>query len=182
VAGLEKMTGGGAPTQKITYDLRAPRDLAPGKTLKGQLAIPEPTAVAMLETQRMLFSSPGDNPTFADFMWADNIPKLVQARLIDSFENYDIARAPLRTMDLGQSDFQLLIDIRKFRIRTDPEAAVEIVLSARIVDKNGKVVAARLFEDSQKLEKVAPSPAVEAFNAVFGRIVRDMIGWTVQVA
>jgi phospholipid/cholesterol/gamma-HCH transport system substrate-binding protein len=182
VAGLEKMTGGGAPTQKITYDLRAPRDLAPGKTLKGQLAIPEPTAVAMLETQRMLFSSPGDNPTFADFMWADNIPKLVQARLIDSFENYDIARAPLRTMDLGQSDFQLLIDIRKFRIRTDPEAAVEIVLSARIVAKNGKVVAARLFEDSQKLEKVAPSPAVEAFNAVFGRIVRDMIGWTVQVA
>src|SRR6201993_651825 len=42
VAGLEKMTGGGAPAQKITYDLRAPQNLGPAtKTLSKQLAIPE---------------------------------------------------------------------------------------------------------------------------------------------
>jgi len=47
VAGLEKMTGGGAAAQKITYDLRAPQNLEPAsKTIKGQLGIPEPTAVA----------------------------------------------------------------------------------------------------------------------------------------
>ena len=57
VAGLERMTGATTPPPKITYDLRAPQNPgAPGKTLKGQLAIPEPTAVAMLETQRFLFS------------------------------------------------------------------------------------------------------------------------------
>src|ERR1700676_580036 len=57
VAGLERMTGSGTPVEKIAYDLRAPADFAPAnKTLKGQLAIPEPTAVVMLETQRMLFS------------------------------------------------------------------------------------------------------------------------------
>jgi hypothetical protein len=33
-----------------------------------------------------------------------------------------------------------------------------------------------------KLENIAPVPVVEAFNAVFGRIVMDMIGWTIQVA
>src|SRR5436190_11677790 len=49
VAGIEKMTGGGTPAQKVTYDLRAARDQASeGKTLKSQLAIPEPSAVAML--------------------------------------------------------------------------------------------------------------------------------------
>lgn len=72
----------------------------------------------MLQTQRMLFAPVGDNQGFADFLWADSIPKLVQARLIDSFENYDIAHAPLRTADLGQADYQLLIDIRRFRIAT----------------------------------------------------------------
>jgi phospholipid/cholesterol/gamma-HCH transport system substrate-binding protein len=83
VAGLEKMTGGGTPPQKITYDLRAPQNLgSASKSIKGQLAIPEPTAVAMLETQRMLFSQPKDYPGFADFVWADSIPKLLQARLI----------------------------------------------------------------------------------------------------
>src|SRR3954469_7263775 len=58
VSGIEKMTGGGAPPQKITYDLQAPRNLGePSRSIKGQLAVPEPTAVAMLHTQRILFSS-----------------------------------------------------------------------------------------------------------------------------
>jgi len=180
VAGLEKMTGG-APAQKITYDLRAPQNLgSASKSIKGQLAIPEPTAVAMLETQRMLFSQPKDYPDFADFVWADSIPKLVQARLIESFENYDIAHAPLRVADIGQTDFQLLIDVRRFRIATESEPTAEIGLSARIVDKNGKVIASRLFEDSQKFDNVEPPAAIAAFDDAFGRIAKEMIAWTVQ--
>ena len=181
LAGLEKTMGGGTPAQKITYDLRAPPNPGPaGKTVKGQLAIPEPTAVAMLETQRFLFSPAKDYPGFADVLWADSIPKLLQARLIEGFENYDIAHAPLRTTDVGQTDFQLLVDVRHFRIATDPEIAAEIGLSARIVDKNGKVIASRLFEDREKFDKIEPPAAVAAFNEAFGRIARDMIGWTVQ--
>jgi phospholipid/cholesterol/gamma-HCH transport system substrate-binding protein len=181
LAGLEKMTGGGTPAQKITYDLRTPQNLGlAGKTLSASLAIPEPTAVAMLQTQRMLFAPSGDNAGFAEFLWADSIPKLVQARLIDSFENYDIAHAPLRTSDLGQADYQLLIDIRRFRIATEGEARVEIGLSARIVDKNGKVVASRLVETSETLDKVEPAAAVAAFDTAFARIAKELIGWTVQ--
>ena len=182
VAGLEKMTGGGPSTApKMTYDLSAAQGFAaPSKAIRGQLAIPEPTAVAMLETQRFLFSPAKDYPGFADALWADSIPKLLQARLIESFENYDIAHAPLRTTDTGQSDFQLLIDLRRFRIATDSEPTVEIGLSARILDKDGKVVASRLFEDSQKFDKVDPPLAVAAFNDAFGRIAKDMIAWTMQ--
>lgn len=181
IAGLEKMTGGGTPAQKTTYDLRAAQNLGPAaKTLKGQLTIPEPTAVAMLETQRFLFSPAKDYPGFADAIWADSIPKLLQARLIESFENYDIAHAPLRVADLGQADFQLLVDVRRFRISTDSEPVAEIGLSARIVDKNGKVIASRLFEGSQTFDKVEPPAAVAAFNDAFGRIAKEMIAWTVQ--
>jgi phospholipid/cholesterol/gamma-HCH transport system substrate-binding protein len=181
VAGLEKMTGGGAPVQKITYDLRAAQGFAaPNKTIKGQLALPEPTAVAMLETQRMLFSPTEDVPGFADFQWADAVPKLLQARLIESFENYDIAHAPLRMADIGQADFQLLIDVRRFQVAVDSGPTAEIGLSARIVDKDGKVIASRLFEESQKFDKVEPPAAVAAFNDAFGRIAKDMIAWTIQ--
>lgn len=180
-SGARENDGGGTPVQKVTYDLRAPRNPGPaGKTLSGSLAIPEPTAVAMLQTQRMLFAPSGDNPGFAEFLWADSIPKLVQARLIDSFENYDIAHAPLRTTELGAADYQLLIDIRRFRIATEGETRVEIGLSARIVDKSGKVVASRLIEASEKLDKVEPAAAVAAFDAAFARIARELIGWTVQ--
>ena len=182
VAGIEKMTGGGTSPQKITYDLRAAQGFtAPTKAIKGQLALPEPTAVAMLETQRMLFSPVKDHPDFAEFVWADSIPKLVQARLIESFENYDIAHAPLRAADIGQADYQLLIDVRRFQIATDPQAAAQIGLSARIVDKDGKVVASQLFVQSQKFESLEPVTAVAAFNDAFARLAKDVIAWTTQV-
>jgi phospholipid/cholesterol/gamma-HCH transport system substrate-binding protein len=186
VAGLDRMTGGGTPTQKVTYDLRAPANLGPAnKTVKGQLAIPEPTAVVMLETQRMLFSpAPAkDDPGFAEAQWADSIPKLLQARLIESFENYDIAHAPLRSTDGVQFDDQLVIDIRRFQISTDTEPTADIALSARILDKDGKVLASRLFEQSQKLDRVEPTAAAAAaaFSNAFGRIAKDVIAWTVEV-
>ena len=182
VAGLERMTGGGAAAAKVTYDLRAARTFPElsGKTLRAALAIPEPTAVAMLETQRFLFSPPAEMPEFANAMWADSIPKLVQARLIESFENFDIAHAPLRSMDDAQVDDRLLIDIRSFRINTDPEPMAEIGLSARIVDKDGKVVASRLFRETAKLDKVEPAAAVAAFNDAFAQIAKAVIAWTVE--
>ena len=181
VAGLERMTGVTSPPPKITYDLRALQNPEPlGKVINVQWAIPEPTAVAMLDTQRFLFSPAQEYPGFAESMWADSLPKLIQARLIESFENYDIAHAPLRMADVGQTEFQLLIDVRRFRIAVGSAPAAEIALSARIVDKNGKVVASRLFEESETFAKVAPAEAVAAFSEAFGRVAKNVIAWTVQ--
>jgi phospholipid/cholesterol/gamma-HCH transport system substrate-binding protein len=182
VAGLERMTGGGTPVEKVAYDLRAPVDFAPAsKTLKGQLAIPEPTAVVMLETQRMLFSpAPAkDYPGFAEAQWADSIPKLLQARLIESFENYDIGHAPLRLADGAQVDDQLVIDVRRFQITTDTGPTADLALSAKILDKDGKVITSRLFQQYQKLDKVEPTAAAAAFSDAFGRIAKEVIAWTV---
>ena len=81
---------------------------------------------------------------------------------------------------MGQADFQLLIDVRRFRIAVDSAPTAEIELSARIVDKDGKVVASRLFEQSQKFDKIEPQAAVAAFNDAFGRMAKDMIAWTVE--
>ena len=71
-----------------------------------------------------------------------------------------------------------MIDLRSFRIVVDANTA-EIALSARILDKNGKVMASRLFEQIEKLDKVEPAASVAAFNVAFGRIAKDMIAWTV---
>ena len=113
-------------------------------------------------------------------MWADALPKLIEARLIESFENYDIAHAPLRVTDIGQTEFQLLIDVRRFRIAIESDPVAEIGLSARIVDKNGKVVASRLFEEREKFANVALAEATAAFSEAFGRIAKNVIASTIQ--
>jgi phospholipid/cholesterol/gamma-HCH transport system substrate-binding protein len=76
VAGLERMTGVTSPPPKITYDLRALQNPGPvSKVINVQWAIPEPTAVAMLETQRFLFSPAQEYSGFAEAMWADGAAK-----------------------------------------------------------------------------------------------------------
>lgn len=185
VAGLERMTGGGAAAApKVIYDLDAPHDFAPPrKSIKGQLLIPEPTSILMFDTQRILFVPPGvDHPGFSEFQWSDSLPKLVQAKLIQSFENYDPGHAPLRAMDGVAADYQLLIDIRSFQIATDPEPTAEIGLSAKILGKNGRVVASRLFAEKSKLDSLNSQSAVRAFSAAFGAIAKDIVNWTTVAA
>ena len=152
----------------------------PAKALTGSLAIPEPTLIAMLDTLRLLISPPGDHPEFAEAMWADSIPKLLQARLIESFENYDIDHAPLRPMDGVQPDTQLALDIRRFQINADDKPVADIELSARIIDKDGKVVAARLFHEIQAFDHLDPKSAAAAFGAAFERLAQAMVKWVVQ--
>ncbi|MBC7579526.1 ABC-type transport auxiliary lipoprotein family protein [Tardiphaga sp.] len=182
VAGLEKMTGGGpAAAPKTTYDLRAAQDVAaPGKALQMQISLPELTGIAMLQTQRFLFSSAASVPAFENAMWADSIPALLQARLIESFENYDIVHAPLRAAGGAPAERQLVIDIRRFQITTEGGPAAQISFSARLLDKEDKVIAARRFEAEQKFDPLEPREAVTAFNAAFGRIAKDIIVWTAE--
>jgi phospholipid/cholesterol/gamma-HCH transport system substrate-binding protein len=39
-------------------------------------------------------------------------------------------------------------------------------------------VASRVFQQSQKLDKLDPPAAVAAFNEAFARIATDLISWT----
>jgi phospholipid/cholesterol/gamma-HCH transport system substrate-binding protein len=182
VAGLERMTGASTPPPKAVYNLQAaaaPAD--PGKPLRGQLVIPEPSTVVMFDTQRILSSPANDSAEFANAQWADTIPRLMQARLIQSFENYDIAHAPLRSADGVEADHQLLIDIREFQVEAGGQPTAKIAFSARLLSKHGKVAAARVFSASQPIDKLDPPSVVAAFDAAFATVTRDLIAWTVQI-
>jgi len=180
VAGLERMTGTSTPPPKVVYNLQAAAAPAsPGKPLSGQLVIPEPTTVVLFDTQRILFSPANDQAEFANAQWADTIPRLLQARLIQSFENYDIAHAPLRSADGVEAEYQLLIDIREFQVVASAQPTAKIAFSARLL-KQGKVVAARLFSASQAVDKVDPPAVVAAFDTAFAGVAKELIAWTVQ--
>lgn len=180
VAGLVKMTGGGEQAApKTIYDLSIPKQFAPPKKpLKEQLVLPTPTGILQLETQRFVLSPNKGLPAFASAQWADSILKMLQVKLIQSFENYDIDHAPLRSVDNPGTTFQLLVDVRNFQIDTEDELTAEIGFSARIVNKEGQVVASRLFEQRRKLDKPDPASAVAAFNEAFGSIATELITWT----
>lgn len=184
IAGLERMTGGGsAEKRKRIYDLTAAENFpAPRKALSVQMAIPEPTTTLLFDTQRIVLTPEiqDADSSIAEAQWADSIPKLVQAKLIQSFENDSDERAPIRPADGVQTDATLLCEIRSFQVLTSGEPTADISLSIKIVSKTGQIVASRLFRSSRRLSQLNANAAVDGFNQAFADIAREIVTWTVN--
>jgi phospholipid/cholesterol/gamma-HCH transport system substrate-binding protein len=61
---------------------------------------------------------------------------------------------------------------------TPSDASAVIGFSARILARNERLVASRVFLHSRKLDKVDPLSAVAAFNEAFDSIATELITWT----
>ena len=178
VAGLERMTGANAPQHKVTYDLAAADGFAmPRRALQDGLIIAEPTATTRLQTQRFLFAGGEEGEgDFDNAQWSDSLPALVQAKLLQSFENYDIAHAPVRADLNNEGGLRLVIDLRQFDISGASDPHASIALSAKLVD-SGRLKAARIFQQSAPLDGLTPANAAAGFNRAFDALARDLVSW-----
>lgn len=183
VAGLEKMTGGGAAAApSVVYDLTAPGNF-PGvdKAADAQLVVSDPAAVLLFDTQKVLVRpKASDNPTFETARWSDSLPKLVQAKIVQSFENANNVKAVARPTDGFNADYQLLIEIRTFEISTDPDIAAVVELSAKVLGTDGKVVGSRVFRSSVPTKVTDAAAAAAVLNQAFGNVARDLVMWTAE--
>lgn len=182
IGGLERMTGAVPPPRKIVYDLNAAGDFkSPHAPLEPGLMLAEPTATARLQTQRFLFASDEEpHDAFANVEWSDALPALVQAKLLQSFENYDIAHAPMRGDALSEGGARLIIDLRQFEVVTAPTPMATIALSAKLVDATGHLKAARIFQETAPLAAVMPTDAGPAFKTAFGALATKLVLWVAE--
>jgi phospholipid/cholesterol/gamma-HCH transport system substrate-binding protein len=178
--GLEQMTGGkAAKEQAVTYDLKAPTTFPPlpKPATNAQLVIPEPTALVTLDTQKIIVDpGAGDPPENAQ--WPDSLPKVLQARFIESFEKSRYVGAVARPMDSITPDFQLLIDIRKFEIEGTAAAPVaHVELAAKVVGKAGRIIGSRTFDASAPAKDTTAAGASAALGEAFGKVATPLVAW-----
>jgi len=179
LAGLERMTGGIAAKPSPSYELTAPRGF-PGsaKPPKGQLVVPEPTALVALETQKILIRlDEGGSVPLDNGQWSDSLPKLLQAKIVQSFENANYLRAVARPFEGLTADFQLLIDIREFQLSTASEPVGEIELSAKILGENGRILDARIFHAAAPAKAADAKAAAAALDAAFNKAATELVVW-----
>lgn len=182
-ASLVAGCGGSAP--KSTYDLTAPRDfrLAPGPA-RGLLVVNPPSAVQVLDTERIVVQPrPGEIAYADDGQWSDRLPKLLQARMIQAFENASRLRAVGRPGERLVPDWQLVTDIRQFAVvaggSTSPVAVVEI--SAKLVgDRSGRIGAGKVFAATAPANTDAAG-AAEALDNALSQVLRDMVRWATSL-
>jgi len=179
VTGVERLTGGGAaavPSKIIT--LRAPRTFPElEKAGQVQLVVPDPTALLMLDTRKILIWSNDQGSSLADAQWSDNLPKLLQAKVIESFERAGSIGAVAAPNEAFSADYQMLLDLRAFQISREPTPAAQIEFSAKILNRDGKIIGTGIFQDSAALQAIEPSAVAAAFDQAFGTAVSELIIW-----
>ncbi len=179
VAGLERMTGGAAASGKLPiYSLTALRNFPPlGKPQRGQVAIPEPSALMSLSSDKILIERDGSvGASIENAQWSDNLPVLFQAKLVESFENSGYFQAVGRPVDGFEADDQVLTDLRTFRVVTKPAPAAVVAFSAKILT-GGRMKATRVFEASLPITAIDGAAAAAGLNQAFDKTVRELVTW-----
>jgi len=176
--GLAHMLGAQAAGPAKIYDLTAIPSFAPvAKMPDVQLGIPDPTAVIALDTRKILERLPsGEISSLPDVQWSDNLPKMFQAKLIQSFENAKFMGIA-KPSDAFMADRQLTIDIRTFEIAKTGAPMAKVAFSAKVV-ADGKVVGARLFEASVPVKGSDAQAAARALDDAFGKTATPLVEWT----
>lgn len=179
VAGLERMTGGAGKARVPTYSLTALSGFpAPSQEPRGELAVPEPAALMALSNDKILVSyDSSDGAPIDNAQWSDNLPVLVQAKLIETLENSHAFRSVSRPTEGLEAEQQLLTDIRAFRIDASPSPRAHVSISAKLLS-GGHVSATRVFDVSVPIGAALDAPsAVGALNQAFGDVMRQIVAW-----
>ena len=168
-------TSSSSPT---TFDLTAPREGVRAGALSGQVVVAEPVAVQVLEAERIIVRDAGGAVSFlGGGQWADRLPRLVQARLIQTFENGSRLQAISRPGDRIAADFLLNTELRSFQVAAPANEAV-VEISARLVnDKTGRIVRARVFTARVPLTAVDAANAAQALDRALSTVLVDIVRW-----
>jgi cholesterol transport system auxiliary component len=169
------------PATPATYDLAAPAGFGTRSGgLRGILVVPTPVALQILDSQRIIVRSAGGQISYVpDAQWPDRLTNLVQARLIETFENAGQQRAVGRPSDRLDANNDLVTDIRAFDVAVAAGVATaEVSIAAKIVtDPGGRVVAARVFSAKAPVRSVDGPGATAGLQQALQAVLADIVRW-----
>jgi phospholipid/cholesterol/gamma-HCH transport system substrate-binding protein len=182
LAGIDQFLGHGPkPPPPQFLALRAPTEF-PDLALTTQIAVADVGAPVAFQTQKIVSRAGPDSPlVLGEAQWTDVAPKLIQLKLIEAFENAKLGASVSRPLDGGAPDFQLMLDLRRFEIDTNSHQAT-IDLSVRLVGKEGRVAAARIFSATAPSEAADGEKAAQALSHAFDAAAKEIVEWTVAAA
>jgi cholesterol transport system auxiliary component len=169
--------GCGSSAQSLTVvDLTAPTSVRAASG-GGQIIVTEPLALAVYETDRIVVRSGGTLTVLPGAQWSDRLPRLLQARLIQTFENGRRAASVGRPADRLTAERQLVAEVRAFEIDADSREAV-VAMSVKVVgERRGRILAARLFTAREPVSAVDAGNAPQALDRALGRVLAEIVGW-----
>lgn len=176
VAGIDRLTGGGPKLQPRVFELGAPGEFAAlGALPAGQMLVPEATALANLETDKILID--GEGGAFENVRWADMLPRLLQTGVARSLENAGYKRAVTKAPDGAQLDYQLLVEVRRFHVVPGPSPSAEVIISARLLKTGGAMTDVQVFRATAGVARMDAESGAAGLKAAFAKAAAEMVAW-----
>jgi len=171
------------PTPPLTYDLASASPGAIRRRSSRVVVITEPKTVNTYDTQRVVVREAGNILSYLpEAQWSDTMPRLVQTRLLQTFE-----AAQFR--NVGRPDDQLSVDvtlateITAFEIDVAKGTVASVVINAKLVDeKRGMIFASKTFSSTQPATLSPTTAAISALDTALQDVMKQILVWTAQNA
>lgn len=176
-------------TPKSTYPESLPR-------VGWQLLVETPVSPAGLSTARIaLQDSPIELRYFELANWIDYAPKMVQALIIESFENSGKIVSVGREQIGLRSDFLLKTELREFQAEYEDRFPVDtkelgpnapapwahVRLNVKLVKMpQREIVAQQTFERRIRAEENRMRAIIDAFDDALGKTLKAVVVWTLE--
>ncbi len=175
------LSGCGTAAKNDTYDLAGTVDGDGPAAKSRQILIAGPTALRSLDSEQIVIRvSPSEIQYLSRAQWGDKLPRIVQSKLVEAFEN----SGKLGGVGLpGQGlaiDYQVVTDIRSFEIDASSGNQAVVEISVKLLnDRNGSVRAQKVFR------AMAPAGGdnvgfVKALDHAFSIVVSEIVSWTLR--
>jgi cholesterol transport system auxiliary component len=170
---------GGSNKALDTFDLAVP-EVQQGKRQQAnvQILVAEPQALKILDSESIVVRESAASVAYLNgAQWSDRLPKIVQTRLVQAFENSRRFGGVGRPGEGLAIDYQILTDIRAFEIESGSAGNAVVRISAKLLnDRNGDVIASKVFE-AQAPASSGNAGFVNALDAAFAQVASEIVAW-----
>lgn len=165
-----------------TFDLAASARADGPMVRNRQLLVPEPTALKALDSDSILVRVSGTEIQYlSKAQWSDRLPRMVQSKLVEAFENSGKLGGVGKPGQGLAIDYQLVSDIRAFEIVSSGTRAANVEISVKILnDRNGTVKTQKSFSASEPVSGGENRAYIKALDRAFSRVSADIVDWTLR--
>ncbi len=164
--------------------------LLKGRPVGFSLSVSEPKASNVLDSEKVLVRpTPVLIQYYSDIIWSDRIPKLIQRRVIQAFEDSKRLRSVGARADGFDSQYDLVLEIRDFQIEpsllvnktANKPLRVKVVVFAKLIsERSAKVVRSTRITKIVEIKTETRENIALAFNDAFKQMSVDLVKWTLR--
>ncbi|MBB3464657.1 ABC-type transport auxiliary lipoprotein family protein [Rhizobium sp. BK377] len=176
------LAGCGTTAKNDTYDLSAATVDGTGPSAKNkQILIADPTALKALNSDQIVIRvSPSEIQYLSRSQWSDTLPRMVQSKLVEAFENSGKLGGVGKPGQGLAIDYQVVSDIRSFEIDASSGNRAVVEISVKILnDRNGTVRAQQVFRATSSAGG-DNAGFVKGLDHAFTAVTDQIVGWTLK--